>query len=100
MKCCLIEIKHSIKYHISDGVSLVKFFYWLENSKFTSDLDEVNVSRKLEDFRKQNRNYFSASFPTISAFGKNASVIHYNPVQNNKRLISGQLFCVIQGHNI
>jgi len=92
-----IEIKHSIKYHISDGVSLVKFFYWLENSKFTSDLDEVNVSRKLEDFRKQNKNYFSSSFPTISAFGKNASVIHYNPVQNNKRLISGQLFLCDSG---
>ena len=29
-----VEIKHSIKYHILDGVSLVKFFYWLENQNF------------------------------------------------------------------
>ena len=92
-----VEIKHSIKYHILDGVSLVKFFYWLEKTKFSSNLDEVNVSRKLEDFRKQNKNYFSSSFPTISAFGKNASVIHYNPIQNNKRIISGQLFLCDSG---
>ena len=92
-----VEIKHSIKYHILDGVSLVKFFYWLEKTKFSSNLDEVNVSRKLEDFRKQNKNYFSSSFPTISAFGKNASIIHYNPIQNNKRLISGQLFLCDSG---
>ena len=58
-----VEIKHSIKYHILDGVSLVKFFYWLEKSKFSANLDEINVSRKLEDFRKENKNYFSPSFP-------------------------------------
>ena len=92
-----VEIKHSIKYHIVDGVSLVKFFYWLEKSKFSANLDEINVSRKLEDFRKENKNYFSSSFPTISAFGKNASVIHYNPIQNNKRLISGQLYLCDSG---
>ena len=92
-----IEIKHSIQFHILDGVSLVKFFYWLEKENFSSKLDELYVSKKLEDFRKENKNYFSPSFPTISAVGKNASIIHYNPIQNNKRLISGQLYLCDSG---
>ena len=92
-----VEIKHSIKSHILDGVALVKFFYWLEKEKFSSYLDELNISRKLEDFRKENKNYFSPSFPTISAVGRNASIIHYNPIQNNKRLISGQLYLCDSG---
>ena len=92
-----VEIKHSVKSHILDGVSLVKFFYWLEKEKFSPWLDELNVSRKLEDFRKENKNYFSQSFPTISAVGRNASVIHYNPIQNNKRLISRQLYLCDSG---
>mgnify|MGYP001463499542 CR=1 FL=1 len=92
-----VEIKHSVKSHILDGVSLVKLFYWLEKQKFSSQLDELFISRKLEDFRKQNKNYFSQSFPTISAVGKNASFIHYNPIQNNKRLTSGQLYLCDSG---
>ena len=92
-----IEIKHSIQFHILDGVSLVKFFYWLEKEHFSSKLDELFVSKKLEDFRKENKNYFSPSFPTISAVGRNASIIHYNPIQNNKRLISGQLYLCDSG---
>ena len=92
-----IEIKHSIQFHILDGVSLVKFFYWLEKEKFSSKLDELYVSKKLEDFRKENKNYFSPSFPTISAVGRNASIIHYNPIQNNKKLISGQLYLCDSG---
>ena len=92
-----IEIKHSIQFHILDGVSLVKFFYWLEKQKLSSKLNELNVSKKLEDFRKENKNFFSLSFPTISAVGKNASIIHYNPIQNNKRLTSGQLYLCDSG---
>ena len=92
-----VEIKHSIKSHILDGVALVKFFYWLEKERFSSCLDELNISRKLEDFRKENKNYFSPSFPTISAVGKNASIIHYNPIQDNKKLISGQLYLCDSG---
>ncbi len=92
-----IEIKHSIQFHILDGVSLVKFFYWLEKQKLSSKLNELNVSKKLEDFRKENKNFFSPSFPTISAVGKNASIIHYNPIQNNKRLTSGQLYLCDSG---
>ena len=92
-----IEIKHSVHFHILDGVSLVKFFYWLEKEKLSTKLDELYVSKKLEDFRKKNKNYFSPSFPTISAVGRNASIIHYNPLQNNKRLISGQLYLCDSG---
>ena len=92
-----IEIKHSVHFHILDGVSLVKFFYWLEKEKLSTKLDELYVSKKLEDFRKKNKNYFSPSFPTISAVGRNASIIHYNPIQNNKRLISGQLYLCDSG---
>ena len=34
--------------------------------------------KKLESFRKQNKNYLFPSFSTISATGKNGSIIHYH----------------------
>ncbi len=92
-----IEIKNAKKFHISDGVSLVRFFCWLEKQNFNSTLDELNVSEKLEEIRKKNKNFFSSSFDTISACGDNGSIIHYNPAQNNKRLESGNLFLCDSG---
>ncbi len=91
------EIKNARKFHIWDGVSLAKFFYWLEKQNFSSDLNEINVSKKLEEIRKKNKNFFSSSFDTISACGKNGSIIHYNPKQNNKKLESGELYLCDSG---
>ena len=92
-----IEIKNIKKAHIWDAVSLVKFYNWLNKQKFDSNLNESNVARKLEQIRRENKNYFSPSFPTISAVGSNGSIIHYNPEQNNKKLKSGQLFLCDSG---
>ena len=87
-----VEIKNARKFHISDGVSLVKFFHWLEKQNFNLGLNEIKVSKKLEEIRKTNKRFFSCSFDTISACGKNGSIIHYNPKQNNKKLESGELY--------
>ncbi len=92
-----IEIKNARKFHIWDGVSLVKFFHWLEKQNFNLGLNEIKVSKKLEEIRKSNTRFFSCSFDTISACGKNGSIIHYNPKQNNKKLESGELYLCDSG---
>ncbi len=92
-----IEIKNAIKYHILDAVSLVKFFYWLENQNFNSSFEELSVSKKLENLRREHKNFFSSSFPTISASGASGSIIHYNPELNSKRLIPGDLYLCDSG---
>ena len=92
-----IEIKNTRNAHIWDGVSLVKFYTWLDKQKFDSNLDEVNVASKLEKKREENKNFFSNSFPTISAVGSNGSIIHYNPKQNNAKLKPGKLYLCDSG---
>ena len=72
------EIKNSKQAHLNDGVALVKFFYWLEKS-LGQNISEYEASKKLELFRSENKDFFSLSFPTISATGANGSIIHYNP---------------------
>ena len=73
------EIKCSKRAHLNDGISLTKFFYWLSNQTFDYKLTEYSVAQKLETFRKENSDFFSISFPTISATGSNGSIIHYKP---------------------
>ena len=41
-------------------------------------LTEVNISDKLEEFRRKEKDFVSLSFDTISGFGPNGAIIHYH----------------------
>ncbi len=70
------EINHSIKAHIADGVALTKFLYWIKKVNKKS-LTEFDAQKKLESFRKKNKNYLFPSFDTIAGTGKNGAIVHY-----------------------
>ena len=91
-----IEINNSRKAHLYDGIALVKFFYWLEKN-LDKNISEFEASKKLELFRKENKGFFSLSFPTISATGANGSIIHYNPKSKSKILKKSQLYLCDSG---
>jgi len=80
------EIKNMIKSHVTDGVALTKFLYWMKNINKTP-ITEVQAQNKLEKFRKQNRNYLYPSFDTIAGSGKNGAIVHYRARLNNCRTI-------------
>ncbi len=71
-----VEINKTIESHIHDGVAVTKFLYWIKKNQ-NKKISEINAEKKLEFFRKQNKNYLFPSFSTISATGKNGSIIHY-----------------------
>lgn len=74
--------------HIKDGAALVKFFYFLEQQlKNKKYVDELQVSEKLIELRKQNENYFSTSFDTIAGFNENGAIIHYRATEKTNKQI-------------
>ena len=75
-----------VKSHVSDGVALTKFIYWI---KFVNKkkITEVDAQNKLEYFRKQNKNYLFPSFKTIAGSGKNGAIVHYRATKKNTRYI-------------
>ena len=92
----ITEIKNARKSHLKDGVALVKFFYWLERN-LDKKISEFEASKKLEIFRRENKDFFSLSFPTISATGSNASIIHYSPKPDSPILKKSQLYLCDSG---
>ncbi|MBQ8870102.1 MAG: aminopeptidase P family protein [Alphaproteobacteria bacterium] len=76
-----VELNGFKNAHIRDGVSMVKFLYWLENNY--QNKTETDIVDKLKSFRKQNDMYFSDSFATIAASAKNAAIVHYHPDTRN-----------------
>jgi Xaa-Pro aminopeptidase len=77
-----VEINNTIKSHIIDGIALTKFIYWIKNNINKLKITELSAQKKLEQFRKKNRNYISPSFNTISGSGPNSAIPHYRA--NNK----------------
>ena len=71
-----VEINKTIESHIHDGVAVTKFLYWIKKNQ-NKKISEIDAEKKLESLRKQNKNYLFPSFNTISASGKNGSIIHY-----------------------
>ncbi len=92
------ELNNSKKAHIIDGIALIKFFCWFENQKTSDQFNEISVAKKLEYYRRNNKNFLSLSFPTISSSGKNGAIIHYNPTKETNTVIkSGDIFLCDSG---
>ncbi|QQK07402.1 aminopeptidase P family protein [Miniphocaeibacter halophilus] len=75
-----IEIKNQRNAYIKDGVALVKFLNWVEeNVSSNNEITEMDCSRRLLEFRKEQELFIEPSFETISAYGENAALPHYSP---------------------
>lgn len=73
------EISNMHQAYLKDGVALTNFFYWLESGVKTGNIDEVMASNRLLEFRKDQDLFLEDSFETISAYGANAAMPHYDP---------------------
>ncbi len=81
------EINNMKKAHVEDGVALTKFLYWIKNIK-KLNLTEQKVEKKLENYRKQNKNYLYPSFDTIAGSGPNGAIIHYRSNKHSNRKLN------------
>tara|TARA_B100000989_G_scaffold275102_1_gene234399 strand:- start:118 stop:1815 length:1698 start_codon:yes stop_codon:yes gene_type:complete len=81
------EIKNMINAHISDGLALTKFLYWIKNIN-KKKITEFEAQNKLEEFRKRNENYLFPSFSTIAGAGGNGAIIHYRATKKNNKTIN------------
>ena len=56
----------------------------LKNQK----VSELDAEKRLEKFRKKNKNYLYPSFNTIAGTGSNGAIIHYRATKKNTKTIS------------
>ena len=82
-----IEINNTIKAHILDGIALTKFIYWIKNIN-KKKINEIDAEKKLEKFRRFNKNFLYPSFDTISGAGKNGAIVHYRAKKENCKTIN------------
>ena len=92
------EIKNMKKSHLTDGVALTKFLFWVKKNFKNKKITEISAQKKLESFRKMHSSYKFPSFNTISGSGPNSSIIHYKASSKTNRILKrGELYLVDSG---
>ena len=81
------EIKNMVNAHIEDGAALTKFIFWIKY-KNKKKISEIDAEKKLEKFRKYNKNYLFPSFNTIAGSGPNGAIVHYRASKISNRFIN------------
>ena len=83
------EINNAKIAHLFDGIALTKFIFWLKNNYKKKKITEISAQKKLEDFKKRQKEYLYPSFNTISAFGANGAIVHYRANNKSNKQIKG-----------
>ncbi len=81
------EIKNMVNAHVFDGVALTKFLFWIKKIN-KKKITEVEAAKKLENFRKLNKNYLYPSFDTIAGSGENGAIVHYRAKKEKCKTIN------------
>ncbi|MFV2052418.1 aminopeptidase P family protein [Aliiroseovarius sp. YM-037] len=81
-----------------DGAAMVEFLCWLDAEAPKGNLTEIDVVKKLEEFRRATNALRDISFETISATGPHGAICHYRVSdESNLRVEPGQLLLVDSG---
>lgn len=72
------EIQMQKNAYIKDGLALTHFIYWIKTHPDISRETESSARKYLDDLRACQDLYVSPSFDTISAYGPNGAMMHYN----------------------
>ncbi|ATV59734.1 aminopeptidase P family protein [Fusobacterium pseudoperiodonticum] len=91
------EIANTKEIHVQDGVAIVKFMYWLKNNYKKGNITEFSAEEKINSLREKIEGYIELSFHTISAFGKNAAMMHYSAPEKNSTKIEDGVYLLDSG---
>lgn len=77
-----IEIANTEKSQVRDGVAMVKFIKWLNDTLGKEKITEISASKKLTEFRSKGENYKGDSFGTIAGYKDHAAMMHYSATES------------------
>ncbi|MCL6270643.1 aminopeptidase P family protein [Sansalvadorimonas sp. 2012CJ34-2] len=93
------EIEGMKAAHIQDGIAMCRFLAWVDREvEAGNPNDEETLAAKLLEFRQGVEGFIAPSFPSISALGSNAAIVHYNhDPKNCRKLGSDGMYLIDSG---
>ena len=78
-----------------DGVALVRFLKWLEQSVPSGKETELSVDRKLHEFRAAQPLYMGESFDTIAGYKEHGAIVHYSATKESDVTLQSKGFLLL-----
>jgi len=84
--------------HVRDGVAVTKFLSWFDREGASGKFSEIDIEKKLEEFRRASNLYRDSSFDTIAGYGSNGAIVHYRATPATAKTIEpGNLLLLDSG---
>ncbi len=82
-----VELANMEKVYLKDSAAVTRFIYWLKKNIGKMEMTEITVADHLESLRREIPEFLDLSFPSISAYGANAAMMHYDPTPENHAVL-------------
>lgn len=82
-----VELANMEEIYLKDSVALTKFIYWLKTNIGKMEITELSAAEHLEKLRREIPECTGLSFPSISAYGANAAMMHYEPTEESHAVL-------------
>lgn len=92
-----VEIRNFKDCYIEDSAALTKFICWIKNYPDKRELTEGTAAKHLDELRAQIKDFVELSFGTISAYGPNGAMMHYEPGYDGVPLDNKDMLLVDSG---
>ncbi|NBC94813.1 MAG: M24 family metallopeptidase, partial [Deinococcus-Thermus bacterium] len=93
-----VEIAGARAAHHRDGVAMVRFLKWLDDTAPGGTVTELQAAETLTGLRAEGDHWRGISFPPISGAGSNGAIVHYRVTpESDRRLEPGTLYLIDSG---
>lgn len=89
------EIEGFKKSMLAEGIAMVKLLHWLKPAVEKGGVSELDVDHKLTELRCEDESFRGLSFATISAYGKNGAIVHYEPTEESNAPLHPEGFLLL-----
>lgn len=92
------ELEHIRETYIKDSAVVTKFIFKMKDTVGKTPMNEYLAATELNGMRSETEGFLDLSFETISAYGENAAMMHYEATENdNKELAPEGMLLVDSG---
>lgn len=72
-----VELMSQFQAGLRDSLAVTRYLYYVKHVAAPQGLNELEVIDRLRELRAESDRFIIESFPTISAYGANAAMMHY-----------------------
>lgn len=81
--------------YLMDSVAVTRFLYYIKNHPNIAELNEYTAAMYLDGLRAELPGYIELSFPTISAYGANGAMMHYEATETDNAMLAPEGFLLV-----